>query len=113
MRSVLNIISIIIVAIIGAMLGFPIADFLKPYLADIYLWITKAIMLISLLFVDELSWASVLDNSYDFLFVFKNQFPSLVFYIKNPPVIFYIILILYEILWINFYLSWVRKNENL
>ena len=112
MRSVLEKVYILIGAVAGTLLGFPVADFIRPYLADISRWLIQAIALISLIFVDELSWVSVLDDFYEFLFVAQDSFPELVFYIKYPPLIFYIILILYEIIWPFFYLKWLRDNEH-
>ena len=113
MRSVLHIIYILIGAILGALFGFPIANFINHGLAAISLSLIQAIAAISLIFVDELNWVSFLFNIHDFFFEFEASFPSVFFYIKTPPLIFYIILVLYETFWGYFYLKMIRENEEL
>jgi hypothetical protein len=100
-RNIPHVTYFLIGAIAGALLGFPFTDFIKPIIGEMLLLIFHFAISIYGIFL-EVEWlASFLFGIYDFLFEDRNSL---------PPVIFYMILIPYEILWTYYYLRWAKKK---
>jgi hypothetical protein len=104
MRFMLHHFFILVGAVLGALLGFPLVNFIKPVVSDILLFLIQFLIVISGIFSDEVGLAPFLFKIFDFLFESESSL---------PPVIFYIILIPYEIFWTYFYIKLLRKRDSL
>jgi hypothetical protein len=88
----------------GALAGWPVAKFITSFLDEIVYMIINLIIIVSGIFVDDVDWASSLFDFYDSLFKTEDS---------SNPLVFIILLILYEIMFIYFCVRWLKKRRKI
>jgi hypothetical protein len=88
--------------LIGALAGWPVAKFITSFLDEIVYMIINLIIIISGIFTEDVDWASYLFDFYDSLFKTEDS---------THPLVFIILLVLYEILYIYFCVRWLKKRR--